>query len=117
MHLEADDIVILIAYYFFDSSHIDIWLFVEIIIEVIIEIPTFDLPFHLSILLLDVPDPGLEGAVLLLDLVDLALEFVVLVPDEVLGSHVAVEVDARLEDVVVGVDLLTQVVLVLYALV
>lgn len=35
-HFETDDIVVLIAYYFFYSSHIDIWFFVEIAIEIII---------------------------------------------------------------------------------
>lgn len=117
MHLKTDYVVILIAYYFFDSSHIDIRLFVEIIIEIIIEIPRLDLSFHLSILLLNVPDPGFEGAILLFDLVDLALEFVVLVPDQVLSRHVAIEVDAGLENVVVGVDLLAKVVFVFDAFV
>lgn len=117
MHFETDDIVILIAYYFFYSSHVDIWFFVGIVIEAIIEIPSLDLTFHLSILLLNIPNPSLKRAVLLFDLIDLALEFVVLVPDEVLCCHVAIEVDAGLEDVVIGVDLLAEMVFVLDAFV
>lgn len=73
------------------------------------------MPFHASILFLDVPDPGLEGGVVIFDVVDDALEMIVLVPDDVLCGHVAVEVDIGVENVVVGVDLLPQQLLVFHS--
>lgn len=115
LHFETDDIVILVSEYLFNCGHIDIWFFGETAGLALVEVPGVDLSFHFSILLFDVPDARLEGAILLLDIVDDALVVIVLVPDEVLGGHIAVKVDAGLEDVVVGVDLLAQLLLVLDA--
>lgn len=66
------------------------------------------MPFHLSILFLDIPYSCFEGTVFLLDLIDDAFEVIIFVPDEVLGSHVAVEVDAGLKNIMVGVYFFTQ---------
>ena len=67
------------------------------------QIPGLDLMLHASIFFLHVPDLGFEGGVLFFGLIDDALEVVVFVPDDVLGGHVAVEIDVRVENVVVGV--------------
>lgn len=51
---------------------------------------------------------GLQWTILLFCLIDNTLEIVIFIPDEILGGHVAVEVNIRMEDVVVGVYLFSQ---------
>jgi len=50
-------------------------------------------------------------------LVDEAFIVVIFIPNYVLSSHVAVEIDARLKDIVIGVDLLSKMLFVLDSLV
>lgn len=84
--------VVLIAEDGFDSCHVDVWLLL-VHLYVLSEVPGLYLSLHAPVLLLKVPDAGFEGAVFIFGLVDQALEGVVLVPDNILGSHVTIEVD------------------------
>ncbi len=70
------------------------------------------MPFHFSILFLDIPDASLEGTILLLDVIDDTFVIIIFVPDKVLSRHVAIEVDAGLKNIVIGIDLLPQLLLV-----
>lgn len=112
LHFQADYIVILIGYYFLDSSHIDIGLLGQAARLAFIQVPRVDLSLHFSILFFDIPDPGFERAIFFFDVIDDALVIIILVPDEVLGCHVAIEVDAGLEDIVIGVDFFPQLLLI-----
>lgn len=112
LHFEADNIVVLISYNFFDSSHIDVRFLGERASLSICKIPGLDLSFHFAIFLFDVPDACLESIIVLFDSIDDAFVVIIFIPDEVLGGHIAMEVDAGLEDVMVGVDFLSQLVFV-----
>jgi hypothetical protein len=106
LHLHTHNIVILISNHFFKGRRIDVWFFRVIGINSFVEVPDFDLSFHSPIFFFYIPDPGLKRAVFFFDLIDNALEIIVFIPNDILGSHIAVEVDIRVEDIVIGVDLL-----------
>lgn len=108
--------VVLIAEDSLHSCHVDVRLLL-VGLYVVCKVPSLYLSFHSSIFLFKVPDACFERTVFIFSLVDEALEGIVLVPDNVLSSHVAVEVDVGVKDVVVGIYLFSELLFVANAFV
>ena len=70
-------------------------------LEVWFEVPVIYLFLHLSILFLNVPNPGLQRTVLLFDAIDHAFVVIIFIPNYVLSSHVPFKIDIGGEDVVI----------------
>jgi len=104
LHFHTYNIVILISNHLFESRRVYVWFFGIIRVDSFVKIPGFDLSFHSPIFFFYIPDSGFEGAVLLFDLIDNTLEIVVFIPNDILGSHIAIQVHIGVEDVVIGVD-------------
>ena len=101
-YFHADDVEVLISEDGLDSCHVDIRFFVGMtMMSVLGEWPGLDLSFHFAVLLLHVPYSGAKGTVLVFDLVYRAFERVVLVPYQILSTLVAVEIDVRMENIMV----------------
>ena len=107
-HFHRYNLVILISNNSLYCRSIDERLFIGTEAGILRQIPSLDLPLHSPVFLLHIPDMGLQRAILLLSLIDNALKIVIFIPDDILGGHVAVEINIGMEDVVVGVYLFPQ---------
>lgn len=101
LHLHADDIIILIGNDFLEGGHVYVWFFGIIGIDSFIKIPGFYLSLHSPIFFFYIPNSGFERTIFFFDLIDDTLEIVVFIPNYVLGSHVAVEIDIRMKNIVI----------------
>ena len=114
-YFEADYVKVLVLEDGFDGGHVDIRFLG--CLYVVVKGPGFDLSFHSAVFLFHVPDARPEGAVLFFGLIDEALEGIVFVPYDVLCCFVAIEVDVRMENVMVGHDLFAQFIFVAHSLI
>ena len=109
-HFKRYNLIILILHNRLNRSHIDIGL--SMMLWQIIQIPSFQLSLHSSVLFLHIPNMGLKRTILFLGIIDHTFEVVIFIPYYVLSSFVAVQIDGGLEYVMIGVYLLAKMLFV-----